>query len=381
MDADWFSKVSNETLGVYPGVSGIGEEEVVRWWLGGDGTGIGDDTADVRSGLSRKGEYEGEGDEEGRGARAVSGEEAGDEERELCFIADLRVMLGVERPLAIEAGSDFGLNMIVESTCCAFNLRSFLFLAMTPSESESPWQAIYSSQFNAYYFYNTTTHETTWDNPLLPSETPHTPPQQQTQADALQAAAIAAGIDPSLAHLDPNLLPSSSSGPSATGVPPAFTAKFNARTGQFTRPDGRDPTHLSEHARMTRMSEFYFDVKAWETELAQRGGSLMGTNGNDGEEGGRKRKRPTKKDLVGFKLSLLLFVLTIFFLAGTLQRTKEIEEDCQDGMAAHVGMAFVCVESLSSVLVYISIPVRRGAYEARRRFYIQVIQGSSRSEA
>jgi hypothetical protein len=50
---------------------------------------------------------------------------------------------------------------------------------------------------------------------------------------------------------------------------------------------------------MTRMSEFYFDVKGWEEELAQRGGSLMGTNEEEGAEGGKKRKRPTKKDLVG----------------------------------------------------------------------------------
>ena len=58
------------------------------------------------------------------------------------------------------------------------------------------------------------------------------------------------------------------------------------------------------------MSEFYFDVAAWEGELAKRGGSLMaeedggqgqgqGSNG-DGGEGGKKRKRPTKKDLVSF---------------------------------------------------------------------------------
>jgi hypothetical protein len=54
------------------------------------------------------------------------------------------------------------------------------------------------------------------------------------------------------------------------------------------------------------MSEFYFDVKAWEAQLAQTGGSLMGAaQEGDGAEGGRKRKRPTKKDLVCF-LSLFL---------------------------------------------------------------------------
>jgi hypothetical protein len=60
------------------------------------------------------------------------------------------------------------------------------------------------------------------------------------------------------------------------------------------------------------MSEFYFDVAAWEGELAQRGGSLMGEEGagqgsngdGQGGEGGKKRKRPTKKDLVEFLFSI-----------------------------------------------------------------------------
>jgi hypothetical protein len=44
------------------------------------------------------------------------------------------------------------------------------------------------------------------------------------------------------------------------------------------------------------MSEFYFDVAAWEREVAERsagGGMEEGTG-----EGGKKRKRPNKKDLV-----------------------------------------------------------------------------------
>ncbi|KAG6850356.1 hypothetical protein H0H93_014310 [Arthromyces matolae] len=169
----------------------------------------------------------------------------------------------------------------------------------------NPWQAIFSPQFNAYYFFNTVTQETTWNNPLEPAQPDNssssTPPNVDATSSSnpqanLEAAAIAAGIDPSLAYLDPTLL-SSASGSSATpsGIPPSFSAKFNARTGQFTRPDGRDPSHLSEHARAARMSEFYFDVNAWEKQLAEQGGSIMG-----GEDG-KKRKRPSKKDLERFK--------------------------------------------------------------------------------
>ncbi|KAG6828137.1 hypothetical protein H0H92_009091 [Tricholoma furcatifolium] len=176
--------------------------------------------------------------------------------------------------------------------------------------SSTPWQAIYSPQYNAYYFFNSETQETTWENPLVPSaassssQTPapeesssSTPSASANQRAALEAAAIAAGIDPSLAHLDPTLLTSipGSSASSSTGLPPSFTAKFNARTGQFARPDARDPTHLSEQARAMRMSEFYFDVNAWENQLAEQGGSIMGN------EEGKKRKRPSKKDLERFR--------------------------------------------------------------------------------
>ncbi|KAG5652035.1 hypothetical protein H0H81_006526 [Sphagnurus paluster] len=189
----------------------------------------------------------------------------------------------------------------------------------SPTPASTPWQAIFAPQYNAYYFYNTETQETTWENPLQSSAAASTStsasssqPADDTESKssalegtaaytsqhaALQAAALAAGIDPSLAHLDPSLLssiPSSSGAPS--GLPPAFTAKFNARTGQFARPDARDPTHLSEHARAARMSEFYFDVNAWEKQLADQGGSIMG-----GEEEGKKRKRPSKKDLERFR--------------------------------------------------------------------------------
>jgi len=104
-----------------------------------------------------------------------------------------------------------------------------------------------------------------------------------TQWEQMQANAIAQGIDPSLAYLDPSL----AAGPSLPSG--AFTAKFNARTGAFTAVDGRDPSHLSEYERAKRMSQFYFDVGAWEEQLEQQDAA--------GEEGKKKRK-PTKKDLV-----------------------------------------------------------------------------------
>ncbi|EPQ50751.1 hypothetical protein GLOTRDRAFT_81824 [Gloeophyllum trabeum ATCC 11539] len=193
----------------------------------------------------------------------------------------------------------------------------------TDSSSPAPapatqheWQAIYSPAHNAYYFYNARTNETTWQNPLQPassqpsaSTSAHASaspePQAQAQAGpssatspgpgsnpavahlyAMQAAAAAQGIDPSLAFLDPSLAQPGGAGPQ----PFEFTAKFNARTGAFARPDARDPGHLSEYERMKRMSEVYFDMAEWERQVALQK--------EEEEREGKKRKRPTKKDLV-----------------------------------------------------------------------------------
>ncbi|KAJ4490058.1 hypothetical protein J3R30DRAFT_3278447 [Lentinula aciculospora] len=182
---------------------------------------------------------------------------------------------------------------------------------LASAASFTPWQAIYSPQYNSYYFFNSETNDTTWENPLVALDSTTTNPalgspvESSTSAiegastagalpsyNALQAAAIAQGIDPSLAHLDPSLagpVPGSSSG--AYGA----AAKFNARTGQFTRVDARDPSHLSEYERAKRMSEFYFDVNAWEKQRAQDQ-EAEAVEGNE-----KKRKRPSKKDLERFK--------------------------------------------------------------------------------
>lgn len=194
----------------------------------------------------------------------------------------------------------------------------------TSPPSSGDWQAIWSPAHNAYYFYNAATQETTWVNPLQPpsagepsassssslpaTSTSATPPNNAqegasagsssgvtahvpasvAQIYALQEAAAAQGIDPSLAHLDPTL-----AGPSAPGSAYSFSAKFNAHTGAFAKPDGRDPSHLSEYERMKRMSSVYFNMEQWEQEVAQRA-----KQEEEDEANGKKRKRPTKKDLV-----------------------------------------------------------------------------------
>jgi hypothetical protein len=269
----------------------------------------------------------------------------------------------------------------------------------TPVTTSAPssWQAIWSPAHSAYYFYNSTTQETTWVNPLQPpsatsgdsnattttaatspsaptptpasgsgsvpstststggSDNPNAPqegdpsssssasgatpvPASIAQIYALQEAAAAQGIDPSLAYLDPSLAGGSSSVPGSSGSVSGtynFTAKFNAHTGTFARPDGRDPTHLSEYERMKRMSSVYFNMEQWEQEVAQRKGQE-----DEDAANGKKRKRPTKKDLVRCLFCAffdpILQMLIVILIAGALQRAKEVEEDRQDSLAAHV---------------------------------------------
>lgn len=161
--------------------------------------------------------------------------------------------------------------------------------AAVPSNGD--WQAIFSPQHSAYYFYNTKTQQTTWENPVQP---PPAQPEASTSArvpSQYEAAAIA-GIDPALAHLDPTL----GAGPGGSGGSYAAAARFNARSGRFTAMDARDPSHMSEYERAKRMSEFYFDVDAWQKQRDQEQEAA--------EAESKKRKRPTKKDLVRFSLSL-----------------------------------------------------------------------------
>jgi hypothetical protein len=193
--------------------------------------------------------------------------------------------------------------------------------AGTPADAPAAgdWQAIFSPAHNAYYFFNAATQQTTWTNPLVPAAAaadaapgpeptptaststvaePSAEPAGSSSAAAVpphlaslyaaQAAAAAQGIDPSLAFLDPTL---SSTG--GGGGAYAAAAKFNARTGAFTRNDARAPEHLGEHARAQRMSAFYFDSAAWEADVAKRA-----REEDELAEDGRAKKRLSKKDLV-----------------------------------------------------------------------------------
>ena len=141
----------------------------------------------------------------------------------------------------------------------------------------------------------------------------------------IQATAAAQGIDPSLAFLDPSL----AAGPSAAPAN-AYTARFNARTGAFARVDARDPSHLSEYERMRRMNDVFFDMNEWEAELEQQKAQ---------ENESKKRKKPTKKDLVSlyFPNSSGTGCSTEnCMVTGEVQGTKASEENRKNCVAAYL---------------------------------------------
>ncbi|KAF8452748.1 hypothetical protein L210DRAFT_3519539 [Boletus edulis BED1] len=77
---------------------------------------------------------------------------------------------------------------------------------------------------------------------------------------------------------------------------------------------------------MKRMSEFYFDVGEWEKDVERR----------DAEEiqaGGKKRKRPTKKDLVSVWMLSVSFSSSSLFARVARDEESKTEYASTDGRA------------------------------------------------
>jgi hypothetical protein len=190
----------------------------------------------------------------------------------------------------------------VQSECRGSLHRSFL--SLTPCRA------------NAYYFWNSKTNETTWTNPVATTAgtaspaAATAPPSTSSTSTPLSSSTPATGggappsqpdlggIDPDLAYLDPSLSASSSS--RAGGGPPAFQARFNARTGRFEGSQGRTPEHVSDYNRSRRQNEFFFDVSSWERQVEEEQNRKRAAE-ELGEE--NKKKRLSKAQVVRVSLS------------------------------------------------------------------------------
>ncbi|WWD19154.1 hypothetical protein CI109_103612 [Kwoniella shandongensis] len=180
-----------------------------------------------------------------------------------------------------------------------------------------PWQAVWSPEQNAWYFWNTKTGEVSWTNPLdpststsasetpnppLPNEAPPLPAEQPPYPSSVPAASSSSSnfggipeIDPALAFLLSPAQRAGLGGPSDGGIQ---SAAFNARTGRFT-PQGYEYNvdHLDEYNRSKRMNNHYFDVEKWERERAEENAKRK----REEESGVGGKKKITKKDMERFK--------------------------------------------------------------------------------
>lgn len=159
-----------------------------------------------------------------------------------------------------------------------------------PDEPNDGWEAIWEPTANAYYFYNSFTGVTTWENPRVPQDATGTSQSQDTNA-SLQAAAYepgtaaagypsgyppAPGTEDALAGVAPGV---DGEGSGLTfyqlqhGItePGKVTAEDIAdsysATGRFNRFTGKwqankAPEDYSDESKSKRQMNFYFDVEA-----------------------------------------------------------------------------------------------------------------------
>lgn len=153
---------------------------------------------------------------------------------------------------------------------------------------------IISTSSNAYYFWNSKSNETTWENPFSAAAAPTTTaqPPLPTEDDRFD------GIDPDLAYLDPKYSTATSS--ASASYAPTFQARFNSRTGRFQGDPTINPDRVSEFKRGERQQEAFYDTNSWTESLGGKGlRAARGIGGSTNEEGVQtKQKRPSAKQVV-----------------------------------------------------------------------------------
>jgi WW domain len=142
-----------------------------------------------------------------------------------------------------------------------------------PSTGTEPdaWQAIWEPAAEAYYFYNTVTHETTWLNPRIP----------ESEAKAY------------LASHPPKIPPAEELPPEEVYDPErgeyAFTARFNAKTGKWQNNPEHTVENFSTEGQIMKTAREYFDVN----QMSE--GKIVGKSGGALKSERRTMKIPKKQ--------------------------------------------------------------------------------------
>ncbi|KAI1106294.1 hypothetical protein F4804DRAFT_301430 [Jackrogersella minutella] len=173
-----------------------------------------------------------------------------------------------------------------------------------PATEDDGWDFHWDATHHAYFFYNRFTHETTWENPRLtsnsstsepsqpqpaPSGAPEPPQNEQPPAGGYNPAIhgdydpnawYAKGGEGSAAEQDQALAPSAAY---------AALGSFNRFNGQW-QADDQNPDRHNDEAKSRRQMNAFFDVDA-------------AANSHDGRslKAERSGKKPTKAELKQFK--------------------------------------------------------------------------------
>lgn len=131
-----------------------------------------------------------------------------------------------------------------------------------PEEPSDDWHAIYDPSSKQFYFHNTRTKETTWDNPRLGRE-----------SDGRETPETHASILPK----------------STEDTPLVFQARFDRVTGRFISDPNRSVENFTPEARADRQMSHYVDT----SKIEDTGLSLKAE---------RRKRQYSKKELSTFKL-------------------------------------------------------------------------------
>lgn len=144
----------------------------------------------------------------------------------------------------------------------------------------------------AYYFYNSKTGVTTWENPLEKEPEASTATDEKTAEDY-------GGIDPDLAYLDPNLKYGiRPNGPGATG---GFTALFNAKTGRFDADPSKSAALSNDVGRERWHKGLLFDVDTYEQQREQEIQQRIAKGLDPSQKAQRREQKLTGAQLEYFK--------------------------------------------------------------------------------
>ncbi|KAF7729415.1 hypothetical protein EC973_004394 [Apophysomyces ossiformis] len=177
------------------------------------------------------------------------------------------------------------------------------------------WVAEWDANSQAYYWWNTITYETTWDNPTKDGNAPTQTYDYSSYYYGYRQPEQAAGSTPSnqidslLDKIDTQVRPTLDGATSggheqvpyeayfaqqSQADPYKFQAYFNTKTGKFqtsSEVDRLNPERMSIENRAKRQMQYYFDVDGY---MEQR-------NREKALGIGQKRPQLTKKDIERFK--------------------------------------------------------------------------------